>query len=159
MISLLRSVTLCVTLCACWHNPGYDEHVVRPSRQDNLDIDAAVRAHDAVVGNGDRCTRQRRHVRVAYLDDPQLALACRTKPGAVNGCHTTQHGACFPNRCSHVLVVRASLSLRRQRRVLIHEAMHWLDECTFGVEWPDDDHDDPLWNEAVDRARAEMGLL
>lgn len=155
-MNLWHKVTLCVTLCACWHTPGYD--VERPSSMDDGDIDAAVAAHDRVVGNGGRCARQRRHVRVAYLDDPALATACRTKPGAVNGCHTTQNGACFPHRCSHVLVVRASMPQDQRRRVLIHEAMHWLDECTFGVEWPDNDHRDPLWWQAVREAQDARGV-
>lgn len=154
VVNFLHKVTLCVTLCSCWHTPGYE--TARPSSQDDAVIDEAVRAHDEVVGNGSRCSRQRRHVRVAYLDDPELATACRTQPGRVDGCHTTQHGACFPNRCSHVLVVRASLPPERRDRVLVHEAMHWLDECTFGIEYPDNDHKDPLWNRAVELARERL---
>lgn len=155
-MSLLHKVTLCVALCACWHTPGYS--VSDPSLYDLSDIDAALEAHDRVIGNGPRCARQRRHVRVAYLEEPQLSAACRVRSGEVDGCHTTQNGPCFPHLCSHVLIVRSSLPPLQRRRILIHEAMHWADECTFGVEYPDNDHSDPLWNKAVDLAREMQGL-
>lgn len=112
-------------------------------------VDATVADwHSAGLPTRDVCEEQRGRMRVRWSDELS-PRECQDERGLARACFVWSdgsRGAFNQGNLTPVLVVTTQVDAERQRRLLRHEALHWLASCSTGDLYGDPYHRRPeVW--------------
>lgn len=174
----LRWTLLVVLFAACASRLPHG--ALPPQGTDRVALEAAVATwRELGLGWSPLCAEEMQRVRVVIAEPTTFTELCRNRPSSAGGrlyaCSTKQYENAWPvslinNDYVPLLVISALQPQRHREELVVHEAMHWLGDCSGrGI-----DHahaDDRVWqgvlvaaterlHEAgdVDAGRARMAL-
>lgn len=159
----MRWLVTAVLLAGCASSlpPG----AVSPQGNHRIALEAAVATWRELGLNWDSlCVEEMRRVRVVIAEPETFTELCRNRPSSAGGrlyaCSTKQYESAWPVSMVDgdyvpLLVISALQPQAHREELVIHEAMHWLGDCSGrGI-----DHahaDDRVWQGVLVTATARL---
>ena len=127
-------LALLMTVAACYSVPPTSRHAtIAEHRIVSATIDAWLDVTGVALT--EQCIAQRPRMLIARLDGSDLMTACATDI-RVFGCYRLNdglRGSLNRRRSTPVIVIRSDRDARATAHLIVHEATHWLAQCTGDV--------------------------